>query len=232
VLNVGAKELLEQSSPAGGAISAVLERAGGRIIGQWRVTLAFRESGLADDLLNSLVSGTPSVRAAGARLCGALRLSEAVLWIADLIDDADPTVRDAAIRALGQLGGTRAIEALTAAGDRISTARLAITLAQGASDFDIEALFREAATEKAAVATMLASGLRRDPVRVPSLLGVVQDRRWPKPVRTAACTALGMIGDAATLDALGRVADTDPVPVVKSAAERARRRITRAEAGR
>lgn len=227
MLNVGAKELLDESGLAAGTISAVLERAGGRIIGQFRVTAPFRQSGLADDLLNSLVSGSPLVRAAGARLCGALRLPESVMWIADLLDDPDSSVRNAAIRALGSLGGWRAIGALTAAGDRISTLRLAITMARGASDLDIEAVLREATTAKVAVATVLACGLRKDSQRIPSLLGVVNDRRWPKPVRTAACIALGMIGDPLTLDDLAHVADTDPVPVVKTAAARARRRILR-----
>src|SRR2546430_13399577 len=46
--------------------------------------------------------------------------------------------------------------------DGIPLYRLAIALSRAASDVDIEALMRQPASERAAVATVLACGLRRD----------------------------------------------------------------------
>jgi HEAT repeat protein len=109
--------------------------------------------------------------------------------------------------------------------DIVATHRLAISLSHAASDLDIEALMRQPTSEKAALVTVLACGLRRDALRVPPLLGIAHDRRWPKQVRLAACTSLGMIGDRAAADGLSRLADADPDPVVKEAALRAWRRL-------
>ncbi len=225
VLNVGAAELLAEPGPIAAVIAAALERAGPGLTAQERLTEPFRLSGLADELFNSLVSPNPVNRAAAARLCGALRLTRSVMWIADLIDDPNPKVRDAAIRSLGQVGGRRAVESLMAAVDRIPMHRLAITLAAAASDLDIEALMRQPASERAAVVTVLACGLRRDALRVPPLLGITHDRRWPETVRVAACRSLGMIGDLSAADGLSLLAAKDPSDSVKKAAARAQRRL-------
>jgi HEAT repeat protein len=225
VLNSKASELLAESVPVSEVISTAMENGGLGLTGQWRVTEAFRRSGLSDDLFNSLESPDPLTRAAAARICGALRLTETVLWIGDLVNDPDPQVRDAAIRSLGRLGGGRAVDVLMASIDKIPLHRLAIELSHAASDMDIEALMRSPTSEKAAVVTVVACGLRRDRLRIPSLLGVAHDRRWPKQVRLAACTALGMIGDAVTAEAIKRLADSDPDPEVKAYALRAHRRM-------
>jgi len=142
VLNVASAEMLAEPAPVAGVIVAARNRAGPGLTGQWRMTEPFRRSGLGDELLNSLVSPDPQTRASAARLCGALRLTQAVLWIEDLIQDKIPMVREAAIRALGALGGRRSVDSLMASADRISVHRLAITLAAAASDLDIEALMR------------------------------------------------------------------------------------------
>src|SRR6202040_2924808 len=201
------------------------EEAGPGLSGQWRITEPFRRSGLTDQLLNSLVSPNPLTRAAAARLCGALRLTSSVIWIEDLVQDKNPKVREAAIRALGLVGGRRAVEALMAATDRIPTHRLAIALSMAASDLDIEALMRQPASEKAAVVTVLACGLRRDVLRVPPLLGIAHDRRWPKRVRIAACKALGMIGATAAADGLRVLVEREPDSDVKKAAAQAQKRL-------
>jgi HEAT repeat protein len=207
-------------------VVAALEQAGPGLSGQWRITEPFRRSGLSDQLLNSLVSPNPLTRAAAARLCGSLRLTESVVWIEDLVQDKDSKVRESAIRALGLLGGRRAVEALMAAADVIPTHRLAIALSMAASDLDIEALMRQPASEKAAVVTVLACGLRRDALRVQPLLGIAHDRRWPKPVRIAACKALGMIGDTAASDGLRTLIQREPDAEVKKAATHAQKRLT------
>ncbi len=227
MLNVGVAELLAEPGPVAAVIAAAMDRAGPGLTAHERVTLPFRLSGLTDQLFNSLVSPNPVTRAAAARLCGALRLTGSVMWIADLIDDPNPRVRDAGLRSLGQLGGRRAVESLMAAADRIPLHRLAITLATAASDLDIEALMRQPSSEKAAVVTVLACGLRRDSLRVPPLLGIAHDRRWPDRVRVAACRSLGMIGDRSAYEALGALAGKDPNDSVKKAAALARRRMDR-----
>jgi len=77
------------------------------------------------------------------------------------------------------------------------------------------------------VATVLACGLRRDVLRVPPLLGIAHDRRWPKQVRKAACKALAMIGDRSAADGLKRLALYESDPDVKSAADRAHDRVVK-----
>ena len=80
--------------------------------------------------------------------------------------------------------------------------------------------------------TVLACGLRRDTLRVPPLLGIAHDRRWPKPVRIAACKSLGMIADPASSDGLRTLVHREPDADVKKAAMHAQRRLhASAEAG-
>jgi HEAT repeat protein len=232
VVNAKASELLAEPVAVAATISSALERGGPGLTGQWRITEAFRRSGLSDEILDSLVSPDPATRRAAARLSGSLRLSGAVPWLGDLLHDPDPAVRDAAVRALGRLGGRRAVDVLMASIDSIPMHRLAIALADGASDMDIEALMRQPPSVKAAVVTVLACGLRKDGLRTPSLLGIAHDRRWPKQIRLAACVALGMIGDLAIADALGKLAAGDPDLDVKTASTRARLRLQRAPTGR
>jgi HEAT repeat protein len=230
-LNVTAGELLAEPLPVAAVIAAALDRPTADVTLHWRIHEVFRRSGLTDQLINSMAGGNPLTRAAAARLCGALRLTESVPWIGDLLQDPNPRVREAAVRALGQLGGRRAVEALMEGEDRIPVYRLAIALSRAASDIDIEALMRQPKSEKAAVVTVLACGLRHDVLRVPPLLGITHDRRWPRHVRVATCKALGMIGDASAVAGLAHLANRDPDPAVKQAAERAGRRLQRTAPG-
>ena len=142
-----------------------------------------------------------------------------------------PRVWEAAARALGRLGGHRAVDVLMGAADRIPQHRLAIEVARAASDMDIEALMREPASVQAAVVTVLACGLRHDNLRVGSLSAIAQDRRWPSRVRVAACRSLGMIGDGSTSVALDRLA-REPDAALREAAVDAQRRVTAAAKGR
>jgi len=228
-LNLTLSELLAEPLPVAAVIAAALRRAETDLSAEWRVQDAFRRSGLTEDLFNALVSPNPLTRLAAARLCGALRLSESVPWVEDLLRDPNPKVKEAAIRALGELGGRRAVEALIEAESSIAIYRLAIALSRAASDIDIESLMRQPKNEKVAIVTVLACGLRADELRVPPLLGIAQDRRWPQRVRVAACKSLGMIGDTSAMEGLGRLADADPVPAVKDAAGRAKQRLARTQ---
>lgn len=227
ITNVSAADLLAESAPVARVIATALARPGSGLSAHWRVSEAFRHSGLTDGIFDSLVSGDPAVRVAACRLCGAMRLTESVPWIGDLMSDPDSAVRQEATRSMGRLGGRRAVEIVVGMADRLPLHRLAITLSQAASDIDIEALMRQPPSERAAVATVLACGLRKDNLRVLPLLGIAHDRRWPRQVRLAACKAMAMIGDAAATDGLSQLAASDPDSNVKAVAARAHRRLLR-----
>lgn len=230
-LNMKAPELLADARSVASAISEVLDRAGPGLAPQLRMAQTLRSAGLVDDLLNALVSSDAGVRIAAARLCGALRITDSVSWLADMLKDPKPDVREAAIRALGELGGRRAVDALMSDVDRIPQHRLVIELARAASDMDIEALMREPASVQAAVVTVLACGLRHDNLRVGPLSAIAQDRRWPSRVRVAACRSLAMIGDTTASVALARLT-AEPDAGVRGAALDAQKRLRRAGAGR
>ena len=226
-LNATAPELLAEPAAVGRALVAALGKPGLGVLPHWMVHELLRRSDLHDDLLNALTSANPVTRAAAARVCGAARLTGAVIWIGDLLEDPNPRVRDAAVRALADLGGRRSVELLMAHSDAIPLHRLVIALSRAASDVDIEALMRQPRSERAAVATVLACGLRRDVLRVSPLLGISHDRRWPARVRIAACKALAAIADRSAADALMRLAQTEPDAAVKNAAHRAHRRLVK-----
>jgi HEAT repeat protein len=232
VLNVTAAELLSEPVAVAGVIQAAVDRPGVGLMGHWMIHELLRRSALYSDLLDALASPDPLTRAAAARICGAARMTESALWMGDMLEDPDPRARDAAVRALSHLGGRRAVEQLMAAASTIPVYRLAIALSRAASDVDIEALMRQPTSEDAAVATVLACGLRRDVLRVSPLLGIAHDRRWPKKVRLAACKALAAIGDRSAADGLHRLAMADPDPLVKAAADRAYRRLLKRAVGR
>ena len=64
----------------------------------------------ASQVREELFSPNPELRYEAARACGELQLGEAVLELEELADDADPEVQDAALWALGQIGGDKARE--------------------------------------------------------------------------------------------------------------------------
>jgi hypothetical protein len=232
VLNVTAGEMLAEPFAVAGVFWAALERPGVGVMGHWMVHDLLRRSNLHDDLVNALASPDPMTRAGAARICGAARLTETVLWIDDLIADPNPHVRDAAIRAMAQIRGSRAVDALMARSDTIPLYRLAIALSLAATDFDVEGLLRKPKDERTALAAVLACGLRRDVLRVSALLGIAHDRRWPKQVRVAATKSLAMIADRSAADGLKRLAESEPDPAVKLSAERAHRRLVRRAVGK
>ncbi len=223
-LNIKASELLADAGAVAPAICAVLERAGPGLAPQLRLTQTLRSAGLVEDLLNALANPDPIVRIAAARLCGAFRMTDSLPWLADMVADSRPRVWEASVRALGELGGRRAVDVLMSAVDRIPQHRLAIEIARAASDMDIEALMREPASVQAAVVTVLACGLRHDTLRVGPLSAIAQDRRWPSRVRVAACRSLGMIGDSSASGALGALT-SDPDGAIRGAVIDAQRRL-------
>jgi HEAT repeat protein len=227
VLNVKSSEVLAEPGPVTEAISAALEGAGNGLMAQLAVAATFRRSGLEPDLLNSLASPDPAVRVAGARLCGALRLPDAVPWLADLLDDPNPAMRDVAIRSLADVGGHRVVAALLARDDRLPSYRLAMALARAASDIDLESLLREPSSVKTMVMVLMACGLRRDALHGHLVVRMAQDQECETEIRVAACRALAMIGEPAGADGM-RLLATDPDETVRKASVRARMRISAA----
>src|SRR5260221_4846564 len=215
-------ELLTNVDTVAPAIAAVI-RPGITLAQQFRVGRALHRAGLDAETLDALVDPAPVVRRAAARLCGALRLSEAVAWLSDLLQDSDANVRVAAARALGRTGGRRAVEALMGAAERFSAHELAINLAHAASDIDLEGLLRAEGGGPAAVPVALACGLRADALRFPRLVAFARDPRAEPEVRAAACRALGMIGDRAAAGVL-RNLTYDSNQLVSVAATRGLRR--------
>jgi HEAT repeat protein len=226
-LDVKASELLAEANTVAQVISRALERAGTGLAAQLTVLNAFRRSRLDTELVNSLADPDPAVRIAGARLCGVLRLPDAVPWLADLLDDQVPAVREIAVRALGEAGGRRVVEALITRSDRLPQYRVAKELARAASDIDLESLLRQTGDVKTIVTVLMACGLRGDALRTPLLVRMAQDRQCETEVRVAACRALAMIGDPAGADAM-RMLGTDPDASIRKAAGRSRIRISAA----
>lgn len=63
-------------------------------------------------ILDELENGSAAMRYEAALASGNLEILEAVPTLTELLDDADPLVRDAAIWSLGQIGGDQAKQAL------------------------------------------------------------------------------------------------------------------------
>jgi HEAT repeat protein len=227
VLNVTGQELLADAGGVADTIERALEGPEVGVAGHWMLHELLRRSMVYDDLVNALQSPNSLTRAGAARICGAARLTDSLIWLGDLLEDPNPAVREAAVRGLAQHGGRRAVELLVTSGDRVPLHRLAIALAKAASDFDIEALMRQPVSEHAAVATVMACGLRHDVLRISPLLGIAHDRRWPMRVRQAACKALAMIGDRSAADGLARLAESDPDTTLRKIAHQAHRRLLR-----
>jgi HEAT repeat protein len=226
-LDVKVSELLAEADAVAQLISSTMDRAGSGLAAQLTITQTFRRSGLEEGLIDSLTDPDPRARIAGARLCGALRMPDAVPWLIDLLDDPNPAVSNVAVRSLGQAGGRRVVEALMSRADRLPRHRVVIELARAASDIDLESLLRQTDDVTASVTVLMACGLRGDALRTPLIVRMAQDRQCDKQVRTAACRALAMIGDSAGADAMRTLA-SDPDADVKKAAVRARMRISAA----
>jgi len=64
------------------------------------------------EVRQELLSPNPELRYEAAQACGKLQLAEAVPDLEDLAEDVDPEVQEAALWALGQIGGDRARQTL------------------------------------------------------------------------------------------------------------------------
>ena len=190
----------------------------------WFRRRATPTSGVSDDMLDGLRHPDPDVRAASIHSCGTARLEAALPLLADRLLDPHPRVRAAAARALGQVGGARAADALVRAARtrRVPAGRLARELARCAPDHYLEAALQQAGNRGVRPLLALAAGLRGRTIAIQPLL--IEMAGGSEPERTAAYHALGALGDEKVvpllIDAL-----FDPGPRARQSARGALRRL-------
>src|SRR6058998_3722097 len=128
-----------------------------------------------------------------ARIVGALRMYEAVPWVAQLLDSRDRSVSDAAARALGRIGGTGSARALVKAINRKGlNRRLVAELARAAPDLLVESALAEPQPQSVRPALAIAAGLRRRRAAVGPLIALLEN--GSRRERVISCRALGWIG--------------------------------------
>lgn len=166
----------------------------------------------------------PSAR---THILGVLPAGAEKTIIAALSDNDEP-VRQAAIAALGRVGGANSVTALLmkASGDSSSEKSLAsASLARISGNGALEALRKAAGTgspqERAAAMSALAE--RRDAGSIPVLL--TSAREEDQVVRKAAFSALGKLAADKEIEALGKMALREPSQEALAALESAARSV-------
>jgi len=174
-----------------------------------RLVFAFKSSGTADRVVERLGAKSPQQRANSARVAGALRLTEAVTWVAALLESRDRAVSDAAARALGKIGGARSATALVLAIQRRGlNRRLVAELARAAPDLFVEVALAEPQRPAVRPALAIAAGLRRRQTAVGPLMRLME--RGSRRERVISCRALGWIGSGTAVPVITRaLADRD-----------------------
>src|SRR5579862_5483915 len=110
VLNVTSQELLSEAQPVAATIERALVDPDAGLRGHHALHDLLRRSLVYDALVDALQSPNSLTRAAAARICGAARMTDAVVWLGDLLNDPTPAVREAAVRGLALHGGRRAVD--------------------------------------------------------------------------------------------------------------------------
>jgi HEAT repeat protein len=184
----GAAAIVEEVTSGLGADSFALDL----------LVVAFKDSKTADAVVERMSSKSVRDRVASARIAGALRIYETVPWLSPLLAEQDPSVADAAARALGKIGGSPSASALLfAIRRRGPNRRLISELARGAPDLFIESALGERQTPTVRPALAIAAGLRRRHTAISHLAMLVQ---WgSRRERVISCRALGWIGAATTI---------------------------------
>lgn len=189
-----------------------------------RLIAALRNAGIADVVVGRLAAKGSGDRRQSAQVLGALRMSEALAWLAPLLGSPNRAVSDAAARALGRIGGARASEILLHAIMRSGLRRtLVAELARAAPDLFLEVALSEQQKSGVKAGAALAAGLRRRQTAVGPLLALLMSGGQRE--RAIACRALGWIGSPVALPALTSALD-DPEWKVRLAAAKALRRFT------
>lgn len=188
-----------------------------------RLIAAFRNSGTADALIERLTAKGLSGRRQSAEVIGALRLTEAIAWLAPLLASSNRPLSEAAARALGRIGGVRSAQILMHAILRGGLRRTFVTeLARAAPDLFIEAALSARQISGVNAGLALSAGLRRRQTAVGPLLALLM--AGGQRERAIACRALGWIGSQAAVPGLIASLD-DPEWKVRLSAAKALRRI-------
>jgi len=183
-----------------------------------RIVRALEHSGGAAAVVDGLFAPEPFRRERSARLAGAIRSERLVPWLAPLLSARELSVRQAAARALGRIGGARAADALLASIQRRGPSpRLVIELARAAPDLYLESCLKSHRRLVTRHAVAIAAGLRRRHTAVTPLLGLL--RAGSKRERVAACRALGWIAEGSSTRALAAALDDREWRVRASAAK-------------
>jgi HEAT repeat protein len=170
--------------------------------------VAFKNSDLADDVVDHLTAKSVNERVASARTIGGLRMYDATSWLSPLLAARDRKVADAAARALGKIGGTQSAAALLKAIQRRGgQRRLVAELARSAPDLFVEVALDGPLRPGVRPALAIAAGLRRRRTATAPLIALLQ--RGSRRERAISCRALGWIGATTAIPAL-RAALYDP----------------------
>jgi hypothetical protein len=180
--------------------------------------VAFKNSRVADELIDQLAAKSVHERAAGARLVGALRLNEAVPWVVPMLSAKDVSVASAAARALGRIGGVACASALlTAIQRRGLNRRLVAELARGAPDQFVETALAETQRPGVRPALAIAAGLRRRRTATSALIALLE--RGSRKEKVISCRALGWIGAATAVPVIEDALDDKDWKIRMSAAK-------------
>jgi len=163
-----------------------------------RLVIAFKNSGAADHVIERLSAKSPQQRVMAARIVGALRMYDAVPWLARLLESRDRAVSDAAALALGKIRGRNSAGALVATIQRRGlNRRLVAELARSAPDLYIESALGEPQKPSVIPALALAAGLRRRRAATRPLIDLLE--HGTRRERVISCRALGWIGSGTVI---------------------------------
>ena len=202
-------DLEQPGVDVGEAIEEITNRLPMESMPVQRLVFAFKRSGTADRVVERLAAKSPQQRARSARVVGALQLTEAVPWVAALLESRDRAVLDAAARALGKIAGARSATALVLAIQRRGLSRrLVAELARAAPDLFVEVALTEPQRPAVRPALAIAAGLRRRQTAVAPLIGLLE--HGSRRERVIACRALGWIGSGTAVPIIkGALIDRD-----------------------
>jgi HEAT repeat protein len=178
-------------------------------------------------VVDLLAARQTPLRLLAVRLCGALELEESVPWLELRLSDRNRSVREAAARSLGRIGGLRAADALLRAipRERVPWYRLTIEITRAAPSHYLESAVGDPAWHEQRPAIMVGLALRSPDIAVAEFLAATPIA-GPRDL-IAACHVLARSAGATSW--LAALLD-HPDRRVRRAADRALRRLRNAGA--
>ncbi len=166
-----------------------------------RLASSMKQAGLADAVIDGLSSRDPVLTTRCLHVAGTMHMESLVMWIGPLLWSREPSVRSAAARALGRIGGWRAADALVVAIQRLGPRPvLIIAMARAAPDMYLEGILRSRRRRGVHPAVAIAAGIRRR--RTATFVLIAQMAGGTRQMRVACCRALGWIGAPVGVEAL------------------------------